>query len=160
MFEFLKSRKALPRQQHDDLVAAIFDLARAHHRAAKEMELPDSCDAITRNGDRAGLVDAADTKVKSLFVVYEKGPADLLYYRCLRHAAALGSLIGVWDLEKRAATIKRDMQDLKRVDRKQFDVLRLLYEESFRVCLLKEEDGVYFVLSSWRPFEPEVIFGP
>ena len=160
MFEFLKSKKSLGRQQHDELVAAVLMVAQALHSVAANDELPDSRAALQRNFERAEIADAANAKAKALLAAHENSSVDLLYYRCLYHAASLGTLIGVWDLGKRAAAIRSDMQSLRKRDRSSLNSVRVLYEKSFRIGFVEERDGAYFVPQYAMPFRPEVIFDP
>lgn len=158
MFTFLKRKKRLSLEQHSEFVEIIRELAIALQSLTKDDELPDSPAAAGRNFDRASLADQKSRRIESLIAQYESEGFEVLHYRCLLHAAMVNSLITVQDINKYAANIKEDMRKLKKMDRNNYEKVKLLYHESFRVGVaLEVEDG--FIIPTYAlPLRPEVLF--
>ena len=148
---------------HDELSEAIRQLAIAGQALTRiDDEVVDddlfSIEKSTQGSELAGLVDAADRRVKELFSKYSDMKVDLLCYRCMRHAANLNNVITVNDFDKLAEVIKKDMSLLRLSEPKSYTKVRSLYIESFMVGVAKQKDGGWIVPNYALPLRPELIF--
>lgn len=175
LFDFIKSKPdssdkvpaSWHQQQslapHDELSEAIRQLAIAGQALTRIDDEVDDDDIFltkrfTRGHELAGLVDAADRRVKELFSKYSAMKVDLLCYRCMRHAANLNNVITVNDFDILAELIKKDMALLRISEPKSYRKVRSLYMESFMVGIAKQKDGGWIVPNYALPLRPELIF--